>query len=89
MYTCGTCERPVTFDHFGEPHCLCTEKTAQKALRPVLRLSRAFWIGTVISLGIAAILWGLLLWSLHTHFVLLDKGSYCAHVDRANRGNCE
>ena len=81
MYTCGTCEHPVTFNHFGEPICdYCNA-----------RPKRRFWVGVAAALallGIGIILWVVLDRSLHTHFAP-NSNSYCAHVDRANRGNCE
>ena len=82
MWTCPMCEHPVTFDYFGEPHCLCTAKQT---------VPRRFWIGVTCALallGVGILLWVLLEQSLHAHFIS-DPNSYCAYVDRANRGNCD
>jgi hypothetical protein len=77
MFSCPKCEHLVTFDHFGEPYCLCTAKQT---------VPRRFWIGVTCALallGIGILLWILLDQSLHAHF---DPNSYCAYT---NRGNCD
>jgi len=76
MYSCPKCEELVAFDVYGEPICRCQRRKNRLALVAAV-------------LGLCGMVVGIALVSCHPAASPPNPNSYCAHVDRANRGNCE